>query len=64
MKLQTSRAIARNLVIAAAMGLTVLASWAVTGVRHPVIDIGTVSACPAGGADAGQRLCKTASQQG
>jgi len=71
MKQETSRAIAKNLVIVATMGLAIAASWAVTGARQPAIhmgttiDLGTVNACSAGQTAARIRgQCKTGGQQG
>jgi len=45
MKQQTVRAIARNLVIATTLGLAMVASWAVTGMRNPPIDLQTATVC-------------------
>lgn len=65
MKPQLSRAIARNFVIAATMGLAVVASWAVTGVRPPMIEIGTVHACsPANAQTGADRACTPRPRQG
>jgi len=65
MKQQVSRTIAKNLVIAATLGLAVVASWAVTDVRNPTIDIGTINDCAAGSTpDIIQRQCKAGAQQG
>ena len=50
MKPQTVRAIARNLVIATTLGLAVVASWAVTGLRNPPVDFGTADVCSIDGA--------------
>ena len=50
MKPQIVRAIARNLVIATTLGLAVVASWAVTGLRNPPIDFGTANVCTIDGA--------------
>jgi hypothetical protein len=47
MKQQTVRAIARNLVIASTLGLAVVASWAITGLRNPPIDLGAATVCSA-----------------
>jgi hypothetical protein len=64
MKQDLSRTVAKNLVIAATMGLAVVASWTVTDVRPPVIEVGTVSACSPGTASAGaDRICKGAAGQ-
>jgi hypothetical protein len=58
MKQQTVRAIARNLVIATTLGMAVVASWAVTGLRNPEIDLSTASVCSIdGGAAALLRQC-------
>jgi hypothetical protein len=58
MKQQTVRAIARNLVIATTLGLAVVASWAVTGLRNPAVDLGTANVCSIdGGAAALLRQC-------
>jgi aminoglycoside N3'-acetyltransferase len=48
MKQQTVRAIARNLVIATTLGLAMVASWAVTGLRNPPIDLQTANVCSMG----------------
>lgn len=50
MKPQTVRAIARNLVIAATLGVAMVASWAVTGLRNPPIDFGSANVCSIDGA--------------
>jgi hypothetical protein len=58
MKPQIVRAIARNFVIAATLGLAVVASWAVTGLRNPAVDLGTATVCTMeGGASALLRQC-------
>jgi hypothetical protein len=58
MKQQTVRAIARNLVIAATLGLAMVASWAVTGLRNPTVDLGAANVCSIdGGAGAILRQC-------
>lgn len=65
MKQELSRSIAKNLVIAATMGLAVVASWAVTDVRAPLIEMGTVNACsPSGAQDVADRACKGGERQG
>jgi hypothetical protein len=60
---QQTRAIARNLVIAATMGLAVFTSWAVTGARAPAFEIGTTEACARGAATAAA-ACKVALRHG
>jgi hypothetical protein len=50
MKHQTIRAIARNLVIATTLGLAMVASWAVTGMRNPPVDLETANVCSIDGA--------------
>jgi hypothetical protein len=65
MKPQTVRAIARNLVIAATMGLAVVASWAVTGLRNPPVDFGAANVCSIdGGAGALLRRCELVALRG
>jgi hypothetical protein len=65
MKPQIVRAIARNLVIAATLGLAGVASWAVTGLRNPPIDLGTANVCTLdGGASALLRQCTVIAQRG
>ena len=53
MKQQTVRAIARNLVIPATLGLAVVASWAVTGLRNSPVDFSTANVCSMDGTAAG-----------
>jgi len=61
MKQQTVRAIARNLVIATTLGLAVVASWAVTGLRNPPVDFGSATVCSIdGGAGTLLRQCSVA----
>ena len=65
MKPQTVRAIARNLVIASTLGLAVVASWAVTGLRNPPIDFGSANVCSMDGAAAALlRRCGVAALRG
>jgi hypothetical protein len=65
MKKQTVRAIARNMVIATTLGLAVVASWAVTGLRNPPIDFGTANVCSQDGAAARLlRQCSVAALPG
>ena len=64
MKPHTVRAIARNLVIAATMGLAAVASWAVTGMRNPPIDLGQASFCVVNGTAGLLRHCELASLRG
>ena len=61
MKQQTARAIARNLVIAATMGLAVVASWAVTGLSNPPMDLGEAGLCTVDGTAGLLRHCELAS---
>jgi hypothetical protein len=42
---QTIRAVARNLVIATTLGLAMVASWAVTGLGNPPVDLATANVC-------------------
>jgi len=65
MKQQTLRTIAKNLVIASAMALTVFASWAVTGIRHSPVEVGAGGICSVEGAAADlQRQCKLVAPHG
>lgn len=65
MKQQTVRAIARNLVIATTLGLAVVASWAVTGLRNPPVDFGTADVCSMDGPAAGLlRQCNLSALRG
>ena len=57
MKQQTVRAIARNLVIATTLGLAMVASWAVTGLRNPPVDLGTANVCSIAGGASVLRQC-------
>jgi hypothetical protein len=45
---QLSRSIIKNLVIAAAMSITALASWAVTVIRNPAVGVTVVNSCYTG----------------
>ncbi|MDB5880794.1 MAG: hypothetical protein JWP43_672 [Ramlibacter sp.] len=55
---QAIRAVARNLVIATTLGLAAVASWAVTGLGNPPIDLSTASVCSIdNGASALLRQC-------
>jgi hypothetical protein len=64
MKQQTVRAIARNLVIAATLGLAVVASWAVTGMRSAPVDLGQASFCAVDGTAGLLRHCELAALGG
>ena len=64
MKQHTVRVIARNFVIAATLGLAVVASWAVTGLRNPPIDLGQASLCAVGGTAGLLRHCELAALRG
>jgi hypothetical protein len=65
MNQQTVRAIAKNLVIAATLGLAAVASWAVTGLRNPPVDLSTASVCSIdNGASALLRQCGVVASRG
>jgi hypothetical protein len=65
MKQQTVRAVARNLVIATTLGLAVVASWAVTGLRNPPVDFGSANVCSIpGSAGALLRQCELSALRG
>jgi len=64
MKPQTVRAIARNLVIATTLGLAVVASWAVTGLRNPPMDFGSANVCSIDGGSALLRQCGLDARRG
>ncbi|HSV35893.1 MAG TPA: hypothetical protein VLI46_10070 [Ramlibacter sp.] len=64
MKQQVSRAVAKNAVIVATMGLAVFASWAVAESRPPMLDLGAAAACSAVVLQVGAPACKDAGGQG
>jgi hypothetical protein len=65
MKLETTRTIAKNLVVAAVMAMTVFASWAITGIRHSPVELGAAGVCSIEGADSNlQRQCKLVAPHG
>jgi hypothetical protein len=65
MKLQTTRAIAKNVVVATVMALTVFASWAITGIRNSPVELGAAGICSIEGASAdSQRQCKLVAPHG
>ena len=65
MQPQTMRAVARNLVIATTLGLAMVASWAVTGLRNPTVDLGTADVCSLDGpASALLRQCSPHGSRG